>query len=267
MKTLNISEIKKIELAILLEFDKFCKKNNLKYYLAGGTLLGAIRHKGFIPWDDDIDVCMPRKDYEKFLATYKCSNGIYEIKSNRYNNIFVPFSKLVNLRTVSKTLYNKGSMDSNIWIDIFPVDGLPSDINLVEKIYNMCSLYRILLLLCNAELGEGRSTFRKYIKYLLKPLAILYGKNRCINNIEKIAKQYKYDDSDWVGIVAWGLYGTGERMQKNEFEKTVEVEFEGYKFPAFSCWDSYLRGLYGDYMTLPPVEKRKTHDITAYLTE
>ena len=107
----------------------------------------------------------------------------------------------------------------------------------------------------------------KYLKYILKPVVSLYGKKRCVNKLENIAAEHPYNESDYVGIVTWGLYGVGERMLKTEFEKAVEVEFEGRKFPAFLCWDSYLRGLYGDYMQLPPVEKRKTHDMVAFLVD
>ena len=122
-------------------------------------------------------------------------------------------------------------------------------------------------MLCIANLGEGKTSIRKYAKYLLKPLAKLLGREWCIKNIEKLAELYNYSDSQYVGIVTNGIYGVGERMLKSEFEKTVEVEFEGHKFPAFSCWDSYLTGLYGDYMQLPPVDKRKTHDMVAYIIE
>ena len=82
--------------------------------------------------------------------------------------------------------------------------------------------------------------------------------------MDNISKKYKYDNHKYVGAIAWGLYGIGERMKKSEFEKVVYVDFEGYKFPTFSCWDSYLKGLYKNYMELPPIEKRKTHDMEAY---
>ena len=124
-----------------------------------------------------------------------------------------------------------------------------------------------MLLLCDANLGEGKTAFRKWSKYILKPLANLYGKKNLIRKLVSIGKTYPYETSNYVGIVTWGLYGAGERMLKSEFEKATEVEFEGQKFPAFSCWDSYLRGLYGDYMQLPPIEKRQTHDMEAYLLE
>ena len=264
MKKLKLDEIKEIELEILLTFDKFCKENGLKYYLAGGTLLGAIRHKGFIPWDDDIDVCMPREDYERFLNLY-IDEKKYVLVSNSIGNFTAPFGGLQNAYTKVVSDYSEG--ESKLWIDIFPVDGLSENLDEVKRVYKKCTFYRKILLLASAKIGEGKTIFNKYIKYILKPIAMFYGKQRCVKNIEKIAAQYPYDESKYVGIVTWGLYGAGERMLKSEFEKSIEVEFEGHKFPAFSCWDSYLRGLYGDYMQLPPIEKRKSHDMVAYLIE
>ncbi len=267
MKLLNSYQIKENEVKILLDFDNFCKTNNLKYYLAGGTLLGAIRHKGFIPWDDDIDVCMPRLDYEFFVKNYAPLKSNYVVKSSSLKTLTSPFAKIINKNIYINTKYNASEANKNLWIDIFPVDGLPEDRDEVEKIYKKCKFYRTILLLVDAKLGKGTTIFRKYSKYILKPLAKLYGRNRCVDKIEQIAKSNSYETSEYVGIVTWGLYGVGERMLKAEFEKSVEVEFEGHKFPAFSCWDSYLRGLYGDYMQLPPVEKRKTHNMTVYLKE
>lgn len=265
-KKLDSSEIKQVELKILLEFDKFCKKNELRYYLAGGTLLGAIRHKGFIPWDDDIDVCMPRDDYERLQSIGQEINGLL-LKSNKQGNSSIPFSKLVNPKTKIDLQFMDNNYDDNLWIDILPVDGLPEDLCEVKAIYSKCDFYRRIYLLSDATLGEGKTFFKKYAKYLLKPLARMYGKWRCIENIEQVAASHPYAESEYVGIVTWGLYGAGERMLKGEFEQIVEVEFEGHKFPAFSCWDSYLKGLYHDYMQLPPLEKRQTHAMAAYLLE
>ena len=269
MRSLSLEEVKSCELDILLTFDSICKENGLKYYLAGGTLLGAIRHKGFIPWDDDIDVCMPRKDYMRLFKILKTSNlhKNLGVNSNLLNNFNAPFTKIIDKHTLIECKYSADEYNRHLWIDVFPVDGLPNDINSVKAIYDKCDFYRKILTLSEARLGEGTTVLKKYSKYILKPLARIYGKQRCIDSIEKIAAQYPYDECMYVGIVTWGLYGVGERMLKEEFEKAVEVEFEGYKFPAFSCWDSYLRGLYGDYMQLPPIEKRKTHNMVAYLIE
>ena len=269
MKKLSLNEIKEIELAILKQFDQYCKNNNLKYYLVGGTLLGAIRHKGFIPWDDDIDVCMSRPDYERFIngITKNSMGPNLQICEFRFNNFDAPFCKIININTMVINKFVKNNENSKLWIDIVPVDGLPEDINRVIQIYRECSFYRKLLVLCNANLGEGKSSTKKWLKYVFKPIAMLCGKNFLIKRMIDISQPYPYENSNYVGAVTWGLYGKGERMLKREFEESIEVEFEGYYFPTFSCWDSYLQGLFGDYMQLPPIEERKTHDMEAYLLE
>ena len=266
MRKLELQEVKKIELEILIEFCAFCKNNNLRFYLAGGTLLGAIRHHGFIPWDDDIDVCMPRPDYKKLLKLFP-EESRYTLRIKELGNFNAPFAKIVDNRTEIDTKYVDTSDEKHLWIDIFPVDGLPDDIEEVKSIYSRCNFWRRAYMLTVAKLGEGKNIIKKYAKFIFQPIVRFYGASRCIAKIEKIAAQYKYEDSNYVGIVTWGFYGVGERMLKSEFEQDVEVEFEGHKFPAFSCWDSYLKGLYGDYMKLPPIEKRKTHDMVAYVID
>lgn len=262
---LDSKQIKKIELNILNQFDLFCKEHNIQYYLSGGTLLGAVRHKGFIPWDDDIDVCLSRKDYDWLVHNFTCPSGYLTMQSMKLNNFEAPFSKLVDNRTIVKQMYAKSDMNGHLWIDIFPVDGLPENLAEVKCIYSKCDFYRRILLLADARIGEGKTTFRKYGKYILKPLANLYGKKRCAEKIEIIARKHSYEDCDYVGAITWGIYGVGERMRKEEFERVVKVEFEGRIFDTFSCWDSYLKGLYGNYMKLPPVGKRKTHDMDVWL--
>lgn len=154
-----------------------------------------------------------------------------------------------------------------MWIDIFPVDGLPDDELAQKKIYQVCNFYRKIYLLCEATLGEGKTVFRKAVKYILKPLANIYGKQRCCKKIDFMARKYPYETANYVGVITWGLHGTGEVMNKGEFENIITVDFEGHQFSAFSCWDRYLRGLYDNYMELPPVEKRETHDMEVYLVD
>ena len=267
MKKLSLEEIKYIELGILKEFAKFCKKYNLTFYLAGGTLLGAVRHQGFIPWDDDIDVCMPRKDYEFFIQHFTCGAPFLNVYANRLGNFPAPYAKIVNIKTTISAKYIHNNIEPGVWIDVFPVDGLPESLEETGKIYKTCNFYRTIYGLTYAKLGEGKTTYRKYSKYILKPLACLYGSQRCVEKIETIARRYSYEQSNYVGVITWGLYGVGERMKKSEFEHAVDVEFEGEAFPAFSCWDSYLTGLYGDYMIPPPLEERKTHDIMVFMKD
>lgn len=267
MVKLNSSEIKNLELEILLKFDEFCQEHKLRYYLAGGTLLGAIRHQGFIPWDDDIDVCMPREDYEKAAKMFGVQDDRYKLRSNGIDNFSAPFAKILDLHTKIISKVSNSNIESNLWIDVFPVDGLPEDIANVKNIYDKCHFYRGMLTLIDLKMIDDKNIIKRVIKIILKPIALIIGQKWFVNKLEKIAMQYSYDSCKYVGAITWGLYGVGERMLKSEFETSVEVDFEGHKFPAFSCWDSYLRGLYHDYMQLPPIEKRQTHNVEAYLLE
>lgn len=260
---LSIEEIKHRELYILLEFSHQCMKHHLRYYLCGGTLLGAIRHQGFIPWDDDIDVMMPRPDYEKFIKLYNSDlTGKFSLLSSSLGNFTRPFCKMMDNDTVVISYYKNSN--TGLWIDILPVDGLPDDLYLVKKIYDENAKYRSILKLTDCRLGMGKNVFRKWGKYILKPVANLYGTKRCLQHIEKNIMLYPYEQMNYVGVVTNGLYGIGERMQKENFENSVSVQFEGYSFPAPSCWDSYLHGIYGDYWQLPPLEKRNTHEMKVY---
>ena len=256
MRELNFREVQLTELEILLFFDKLCKQYNLKYYLTGGTLLGAIRHKGFIPWDDDIDICMPRKDYEKLL-TLALNSERYVLQNYKLGNLKRAITKVVDIKTHTSGFLEE---DVHLWIDIFPVDGLPEEEEKVREIYQKTYYYRKLLYVCGAKLGMGRNLVKKYLLFFLKPIAnTFWGIDNIIKKFNIIAESYPYENFKYVGSIVGGIHGIGERMPKNEYEKAIEVEFENYIFPTYSCWESYLNSCYGDYMKLPPVEERKTH--------
>ncbi len=264
MKRLSPKEIQLRALDILLQVDAFCKEQGLTYYLAAGTLLGAVRHQGFIPWDDDADICMARPDYEKFVKTFPANENLKVISSS-LGNWEAPYAKVVDTSTEVRGIFNEA--EKHLWLDVFPVDGLPAEEKRAEKIYRDCGICRSLFCVGSARLGEGKTVLRKYVKYLLKPLVQMYGNEKLARKIEEIAARHPYESSEYVGNVTWGIYGIGERMKKSEYEKAVTVEFEGHTFPAMSCWDSYLTGIYGDYMTPPPPEKRKTHDMAVYVKD
>ncbi len=256
MRELSFREVQLTELEILLFFDKLCKQHNLKYYLTGGTLLGAIRHKGFIPWDDDIDVCMPREEYEKLL-NIDLNSTRYVLQNYRLGNLKRAISKIVDVKTHTTGFLEE---DVHLWIDIFPIDGLPEDEETVKRIYKKAFFYRKLLYVCGAKLGAGRSALKKYLLYVLKPVAnFFWGVDKCVKEINKISREFSYEDAKYVGDIAGGIYGTGECLPKEGFEKSINVEFEKHLFPIYSCWETYLTGCHGDYMQLPPVEKRKKH--------
>lgn len=268
VKELSLREIQLAELEILIEFDRICKLNNLKYSLAAGTLLGAIRHKGFIPWDDDIDVCMPRPDYEKFIDLFSGSADTdkFDLSSDSGKNARYPFVKMLNKDVF---IEEKGFKEVDyVWIDIFPMDGLPDNTEKATKILKKTKFYRSLIIVSkykSARYYKGKYSRLKF--YLARIYAKLYGEKRLIKNSIKFAKRYPYETAEYIGNVIWGAYGIGERVLKTEFLETLNCQFENCEFEIMSCWDNHLKKIYGDYMQLPPAEKRTVHGIKAYRAE
>jgi lipopolysaccharide cholinephosphotransferase len=262
---LSLEEIQEIELGMLLDFTAVCEKYNLRYYLCGGTLLGAVRHKGFIPWDDDIDVLMPRPDYLRFLkiaGKKRVLPGHLRVCSNELGNLHDPFCKIENLQVRMEKDYSQDEHDRYLWIDIFPMDGLPDKEWQVKWIYRRVITVRTLIRIFKVrpEISDtvSKTRFRAFLKPLLKPLLNRIGVERLVAYIDRLCRKYDFDSSRYVGGIAFG-YGPQERMVRKDYVKPVEVEFEGHLFHAPGCWHQYLTNLYGDYMKMPPKEKRVAH--------
>lgn len=261
MQYLTSDEVKKVQLDLLIKFDEFCSEHELYYTLGGGSLLGAIRHKGFIPWDDDIDVMMPRNHYNKLM----------EIVSNEDNNnldvIFpfdekerMPFLKVVDKRVVFKSTEIKN--ESYIWMDVFPLDTLPESDDELRSLFKLCRKNRAKIIGMHTDLSSCKKDYKYIVKAIVKLYSKIVGWKYIITKADKDAQKYNGKTDKYIGCSLWG-YGPGERMIRDEYMTPVKVEFEGHMFNAPSCWDGYLKGLYGDYMQLPPVEKRKNHSIKA----
>lgn len=266
MRQLSLSEIKENELRILLELQKICTRHGLKLYLCGGTLLGAVRHQGFIPWDDDIDVCLPRRDFDRLTDFEDELPDWLTMLSHKKGNYYRPFIKIIDKTTLVETEH-KFVVDQNaksIWIDVLPVDALPSDEKEVEKIYRRTKRLRQINSMSRAIIGKGESHFRAIVKIIPCLLARMIGSDYWLSQIDKLARRCKWEESDYVGIISMGLYGPAERMPKGEYEISTDVRFEGHVFQTMSCWDSYLANLYHDYMKLPPEEQRYTHEFKAF---
>ena len=273
-KLLTKKEIQKEELAILKDVIKFMDDNNLNYSLAGGTLLGAIRHKGFIPWDDDIDLLMSRNEYDKFLKLFKENNNIsgtsLYVHSNELNNLNLPYTKVYNKNIFAHDERFNDKYEKYLWIDIFPLDGFSDDIKECEKIYNKKQLYRRLLLIRKSTFNyiftNSKNIIKMIGKLFIKLLLHLLPSSYFANRITKLAKNYSYDDSRYVGNISWG-YGLKERIDKKLYEELILMKFEDIKAKGYKEYDKILTEVYGDYMTLPPEEERKTHDFEAWRIE
>lgn len=264
-RELNGDEIKQIQLQLLLEFSRFCDENGLRYRLCGGTLLGAIRHKGFIPWDDDIDVLMPRPDYDTLL-NWKGSADLpdyMELCSWKNRKIPYPYLKLADKRVSVQEKAVNVKYQGNVWIDIFPIDGNPEDEEENRSLYQKSLRLRKLFWIHLVPLGNGTTFSKKLWKLLIKPFLMCVGDYRICRGMDRLARSYDFESSSYIGGVLWG-YGPQERLDKEGFLNAVEVEFEGHKFHAPSNYQEYLTNLYGDYMKLPPEEKRVRHGFTAW---
>lgn len=267
MRIIELSEMRQIMVDMLTAFDNFCTEHGLRYFLDSGTLLGAIRHKGFIPWDDDMDVCMPRPDYDKLTALLK------EEKINGYIGIMTPeeglfpFSKLVDLRTVLIEYPETFRSELSVYIDLFPKDGLPSDMRKASAICRKAKFYADLYWFnkYSIRVWKNRGFFKRAVSFLMSPVAKdnEFPLRRCL----RLATQTDYEKAEYIAtIVAGGMHNC---VPKSCFDSYLPVEFEGRTFRAAIGYDKYLRTLYshingGDYMQLPKEEQKIRHQIEVY---
>ena len=272
-RLLDRRETQQVLLDMLDAFVEYCEKHGLRYYLVGGTLLGAVRHQGFIPWDDDIDVGMPRRDYERFLglvetepvAPYLCA---ISAKAGTLSN---PYCELLHMGTELERDTSKYIREEcqilHLFIDIFPQDGWPESDRAARWLAGYMKWNRYLVQCGRAKLGKGVSAFRMLAKAPVVFLMRLVGYRRILRHIDRVATRYDYDTSRYVGAITYGIYGAGERCLRSEVVDFRTVSFEGRDLCAPGCWDAYLHQIYGDYMTLPPEEKRKDHRLRVWLRQ
>lgn len=260
MKQLTPIEIKHIQLGILQEFHDFCILNDIPYSLCAGTLLGAIRHQGYIPWDDDIDVMMLRRDYQKFLLLFH-SDRTTLYHYTKQKSYMLPYAKLCDNRTILKegVVYES---DYGVDIDIFPLDFFPDTIEESEKWSNRLGVLKDVANLKNLVLSRNRSTLKNLVIMAGRAALLPVPMKWIIRKVDILAQRYSDKKDGYVGNMTNG-YRMKERNPKAS--GLVDVEFEGRKFKSIENYDSYLSGLFGDYMTPPPVEMQETtHTVTAW---
>jgi len=260
MKEIEINEIKQIELKLLKEFDYFCRSNNLSYFLFYGTLLGAIRHKGFIPWDDDVDVAMPREDYETFLKL-AADNTYFSIIHSKMNKKYGElYAKIYDNTTV---IQNKRDLfdfcDIGIYIDVFPIDNIGDTLPNAKKNLSKTSILRKILIAKNWNhffKSKTHSAIYEPVRFVFFVLSRFFSKRKLIERIEKKKITKK---SEYVACVC----GEGEKeiFPREIFENMELVTFEGNEFFAMRDYDQYLKQTYGEYMKMPPVSERNPHHL------
>lgn len=253
--------LKEIQLEMLDFFISVCEKENLQYYLFYGSVLGAVRHNGFIPWDDDIDVGLPRKDYEKYIKVSSKYLPEYYFLQNIYTekNFLGNYSKIRDTRTTFIEKPCKDiEMNHGVYIDVFPLDGYPS--SKIVSTFLTCMKKFSGIPITQAFNSSKKQNFKFKVAVKILSLFSLDEKKALIKR-EKIFKSFDYEKSSLV-INHSGAYGQKEIMRKENFGKGTVAEFEGRKVLIPEKYDKYLSDLYGDYMTLPPVESRIGHHST-----
>lgn len=259
MVNYTTEQLQKIELNILKWIDKVCKENNIKYFLGAGTLLGAVRHQGFIPWDDDIDLFMLREDYEKFM-NLDCSNSNFKILSlSNSKDYYYPYIKVIDKRLHVSHENLKPISEYGLWIDIFPLDN--ANINFLNKIRLSIIKKKYVLSICsNFVVNENRSRLFSFIK---KTLFKIYSKKHPRKYSLKIEQLSKTGNNNANEV----LIGLSPVMNKDTFKKewlakAVDLKFEDGYYPCPDEYDKFLTHRYGNYMQLPPENQRfSSHDI------
>lgn len=259
LRTIDDDEARRLMLELLIAFAQYCDENGLRYFLAYGTLLGAVRHKGYIPWDNDVDVVMPRPDYDKLLGLVKEKPIADYIDCLDYREVKTfPFAKLVDNRTVLREYFYVTEESSGIYCDVFPLDGYPDDTAQQQNIIKKAKHGKNMFKFANYRFNVGKKPAIRIIKNILYPISRLFSNEKICTKLNLLCKDYDFDKSETVGNIVWGFYDK-ELGLKREYFDIEHGEFEGHTFNIPKNYDKVLTALYGDYMKLPPENERKVH--------
>ena len=259
MRKIDLDELKSIQLKILDTVVNYCEKNGIHYWLDNGTLLGAVRHKGYIPWDDDIDIGMLRSDYDKFVNTFNQNHDRYRCCTlNNTEDFVYEFAKVFDTQTELYEPSKEKGVKIAINIDVFVYDNAPSDPLLLKKMYDKRDRYikwlrrRILLNMTTG--GKVKQILGTAFRFMLKIIPKSWFCNLIINN----QKRYAHIETGYVG----NFSGRARMIcDINSVKDFCIVEFEGKTYKAPKGYDEWLQSFYGNYMELPPIEKRVSHHI------
>ena len=270
LKIMSLKDIQQVSLDILKDVHQFCVDNHICYTLFGGTMIGAIRHKGFIPWDDDIDIAMPRPDYERFLEIYQSKKG-YRLFASGTKGNYLAFSRVCEMEhtLVVNSVFPWSNTPTGVWIDIFPLDGAEDDIDMAQcqfiqlrKMWKKCSYARA----AKAKLSSAKG-LQKKTKLILKRLLFSFpwqNHDILLRKYINMCQRIKWGESKHFGNLSYMRYGIKEYEDMEDFTTTILVDFEDSKFMVCNGYDRMMKCKYGDYMQLPPIDKQCSNHHLCY---
>jgi len=261
MEKIESKEIKELLVDILKYIDDLCKKNNIDYTLIGGTLIGAIRHKGFIPWDDDIDIALSHENYNKLIKVLKDDNNKkYKLINNEINaNYYYPFSKVVDMRTTIKEKGISNIDEMGVYVDIFEYNKYPNN-SLIRKIhFSRISFLKKLIYYFSMD-SIPENILKKIISKVTKRIGI----KRILKKYNNLCHKYNNSKSKFV-VANWAGYGYKKEIQDiSVLRKYKRVKFEKIEAQISDKYHQILTTTFGDYMKLPPENERVNHGYKAY---
>lgn len=258
----EFEKVRKVQVEILIEFDRICQKNNIHYNLYFGTMLGAVRHQGFIPWDDDIDVAMTRENYNKFLSVYsKDLENDYFVQTYESDpNFFRPFARVRKNDTIYKQRhYQNLNIHHGVFIDVFPLDSVYENQAKEYLRYRYLHRLRRLNVIKHFGVDKDANLVKKKMQQLIDRVLPGLKFNQYIT---KVMTKRNRKNLDYLNHLTDGTESFKYKLnlvKKEDFLDSTLVNFEGNKFPIPVKYDKYLTRIYGDYMKLPPKENRIPH--------
>jgi len=260
LSPISFDGIKTILLDIMTDLDRFCRENNLRYSLAYGSLIGAVRHKGFIPWDDDMDILMPRADYQVLLEKY--NHPFYVVQCQEKDCHYpLNYAKLCDTRTISVDQFGN---EFPIAVDIFILDGLSDSLDIakrrVKSIKRKFRIWSSQIFTRHLHINEEYGLKKNLLIVASKLVHPLISERRLVKRILEFKQKYTVDDSTYCAT----LTGACTMYESEKMLKYKEAPFEDKSFMIFENYDHHLRIMFGDYMTLPPESARYNHGSIAY---
>lgn len=267
MDEISNKDVQKALLKVFVDVDKICLELGINYWAAYGTLIGAIRHKGFIPWDDDLDLCMTRCDYDKFISYMENEyEGMLKIDTYKNNESYPYYITRVVDYNNFEFVFKDYDYKSGPFIDIYPLDGMGEEKDKKfweQRKKQIDKIRKHLAYSCSKSLFWGDSLLSKFCKFPLIVICKLKGREYFLNKIDTLSKTFSWDESFYVGLPVWAnkLYF----HKKEDFSTTIRLPFEDVFINIPKNYDSILREIYGNYMEIPPKnEQLPQHGYTVY---